>query len=117
MNISEIQDELKLYYNINISIEDIEKISNSDEIKKLNEMNDDFIIFYIIYINKPSIINDKTKYYIDKYYLEHDDLDKIIITYKAFMNLALDCNDYEIFCKKLDYLNDLNEDNDLNNKN
>ena len=29
------------------------------------------------------------------------------------MNLALDCNDYEIFCKKLDYLDDLDEDEDL----
>ena len=80
MNISEIQDELKLYYNINISIENIKEILNSDEIKNLNlnlnEINDDFIIFYIIYINKPSIINDKTKSYIDKYYLEHDNLDK-----------------------------------------
>jgi hypothetical protein len=103
MNTSEIQDELKTYYNINTTIEDIEKILQSKEIKNLNEIDDDFIIFYIIYNYNLLIINDKTKLYIDKYYSEHNELDKLIITYKAFTNLALDCNDYEIFCKKLDY--------------
>lgn len=103
MNILEIQNELKTYYNINTTIEDIEKILHSKEIKNLNDIDDDFIIFYIIYNYNPSIINDKTKSYINKYYSEHNELNKLIITYKAFTNLALDCNDYEIFCKKLDY--------------
>ena len=111
MNISEIQNELKLYYNINLTYEEIN--NNINQLKNINNepLDDSFIIFYLIYKTNPSIINNKTKEYINRYVKTYNT--NIIITmYQAFTNLALNCETYEIFCKKLDFNISNNNEND-----
>jgi hypothetical protein len=116
MNISEIQDELQLYYNIKLTYEEINNTIN--QLKNINNEtpDDDFIIFYLIYKTNPSIINDKTKEYI-KQYVKTYNTNIIITMYQAFTNLALNCETYEIFCEKLNFNISNNDENNENKYN
>ena len=71
MNITELQEELKNYYNINISIDEINNLINNLKLIMNDsidiDIDNDFILFYIIFKYHPSIINQKTHEYINKY--------------------------------------------------
>ena len=116
MQYSDIQNELKLYYSIDVDMDSILDTISKLKIMLNDEPDSEFIIFYYLQDKFPEMINSKTKSYIDRYIDENsknEKMNELIVMYKAFMNLALNCDDYDIFCKKLDYADEFeNEDED-----
>lgn len=114
-----IQNELKLYYSIDVDINSIIDTILKLRIMLNDEPDTEFIIFYYLQDKFPEMINSKTKSYIDRYINENsknEKMNELLIMYKAFMNLALNCDDYDIFCKKIDYVDEFKNNEDEDNE-